>query len=98
MDDPASFILIVLFGVLGIFILVRIVKYASRTVDKEQAKQQWVPRAPAPAKEVRLSMTPAEVEAAVGVPDTKVDLGEKVLYKYKNMTVEFHDGKVKDVH
>jgi len=41
--------------------------------------------------------TPAEVEAALGLPETKADLGEKVLYKYKNMTVEFHDGKVTDV-
>jgi len=24
-------------------------------------------------------------------------LGEKVLYKYKDMTVEFHNGKVTDV-
>jgi hypothetical protein len=48
-------------------------------------------------KEVKLGMTPAEVEAALGLPGTKVDLGEKVLYKYKTMTVEFHDGKVTDV-
>ena len=48
-------------------------------------------------KEVKLGMTPAEVEAALGLPETKVDLGEKVLYKYKSMTVEFHDGKVTDV-
>ena len=48
-------------------------------------------------KEVKLGMTLAEVEAALGLPETKVDLGEKVLYKYKNMTVEFHDGKVTDV-
>jgi hypothetical protein len=43
-------------------------------------------------------MSFAEVEAALGLPETRVDLGEKVLYKYKNMTtVEFHDGKVTDV-
>ena len=48
-------------------------------------------------KEVKLGMTPAEVESVLGLPETKVDLGEKVLYKYKNMTVEFHDGKVTDV-
>jgi hypothetical protein len=48
-------------------------------------------------KEVKLGMTPAEVEAALGVPETKADLGGKILYKYKNMTVEFHDGKVSDV-
>jgi hypothetical protein len=48
-------------------------------------------------KEVKLGMTFAEVEAALGLPQTRVDLGEKVLYKYKDMTVEFHDGKVTDV-
>ena len=42
-------------------------------------------------------MSFAEVEADLGVPQTRVDLGEKVLYKYKDMTVEFHDGKVIDV-
>jgi hypothetical protein len=91
MDDPVSFILFVLFGVLGIFIIVRIVKAASRTVDKERKQSA------ASLKEVKLGMTPPEVEAALGVPETSVDLSEKVLYKYKNMTVEFRDGKVTDV-
>lgn len=36
MDDLAGFVLFVLFGILVIFIIVRIVKAASRTVDKEQ--------------------------------------------------------------
>jgi hypothetical protein len=48
-------------------------------------------------KEVKLGMSFAEVEAALGPPQTRADLGEKVLYKYKDMTVEFHDGKVSDV-
>jgi hypothetical protein len=48
-------------------------------------------------KEVKLGMSFAEVEAALGLPQTRVDLGEKVLYKYKDMTVEFHNGKVTDV-
>ena len=48
-------------------------------------------------KEVKLGMSFAQVEAALGLPETRVDLGEKVLYKYKDMTVEFHDGKVTDV-
>jgi hypothetical protein len=42
-------------------------------------------------------MSFADVESAVGVPQTRIDLGEKILYKYKDMTVEFHDGKVTDV-
>lgn len=48
-------------------------------------------------KEVKLGMTPGEVESVMGLPVSKADLGEKVLYKYKDMTVEFHDGKVTDV-
>jgi hypothetical protein len=48
-------------------------------------------------REVKLGMSFAEVEAALGPPQTRADLGEKVLYKYKDMTVEFHDGKVTDV-
>ena len=47
--------------------------------------------------QVKAGMWFAEVESALGVPQTRVDLGEKVLYKYKDMTVEFHDGKVADV-
>jgi hypothetical protein len=48
-------------------------------------------------KEVKLGMSFAQVEAALGPPQTRADLGEKVLYKYKDMTVEFHNGKVTDV-
>jgi len=84
-------VLSILLGILAIFIIVRIVKAASRTVDEEQKKSA------VPPKEIRLGMVPAEVEAALGVPETMVDLGEKVLYKYKNMTVEFRDAKVTDV-
>lgn len=48
-------------------------------------------------KEVKLGMTPTEVESIMGPPLTKADLGEKVLYKYKDMTIEFHSGRVTDV-
>jgi len=48
-------------------------------------------------KEIKLGMTIADVEKTLGAPATKVDLGEKLLYKYKDMTVEFRDGKVADV-
>jgi hypothetical protein len=51
----------------------------------------------ATVNEIKLGMSFAEVEASLGLPVTKVDLGEKVLYKYKDMTVEFQDGKVSDV-
>ena len=42
-------------------------------------------------------MSFAEAEKALGVPLTRVELEEKVLYKYEDMTVEFHDGKVTDI-
>jgi hypothetical protein len=48
-------------------------------------------------RHVKLGMSFAEVEKALGPPQTRVDLGEKVLYKYKDMTVEFHNSKVTDV-
>jgi hypothetical protein len=48
-------------------------------------------------KEVKVGMSFAEVEKVLGVPQTRVDLGEKVLYKYKDMTIEFQNGKVRDV-
>jgi hypothetical protein len=47
--------------------------------------------------QLKTGMSFAEVESALGVPQTRIDLGEKVLYKYKDMTVEFHGGKVTDV-
>jgi len=113
MDDLVGLLLYGLFGVLGIFIIVRIVKAASRTVDQEQKNKQEYPKAnarntttgaataPQPSankpKEIKLGMTPAEVEAALGLPETKIDLGEKLLYKYKDMSVEFKGGKVADV-
>jgi hypothetical protein len=50
-----------------------------------------------PVKEIKLGMDFSQVEAALGQPETRVDLGQKVLYKYKDMTVEFRDGKVADV-
>jgi hypothetical protein len=91
MDDPVGIIVMVLVVILAIFLIVRLVKFASRTVDEEQKKGG------ASVKEVTLGMTPARVELELGLPETKVDLGEKVLYQYKNMTVEFHNGKVTDV-
>ncbi len=47
--------------------------------------------------QVKAGMSFAEVERAMRVPQTRVDFGEKVLYKYRDMTVEFHGGKVADV-
>ena len=42
-------------------------------------------------------MTPEQVEAALGKPDKKVNLGAKQIYVYKDMKITFKDGKVSDV-
>jgi len=101
--DPISSILLAVFGVLGIFMLVRIVKYASRTMDREQVNRQRLPDAPAPdaqprsaspperpasrSREIWLGMAPVEVEAALGLPETMAELGEK-----GPLQVQKHDG------
>jgi hypothetical protein len=48
-------------------------------------------------KEVKSGMSASEVEQILGPPVTKVSLESKTLYRYKDMTVEFKDGKVSDV-
>jgi hypothetical protein len=48
-------------------------------------------------RQVSSGMTFAEAEASLGTPETRIDLGEKVIYRYKNMTVEFVNGRVADV-
>jgi hypothetical protein len=48
-------------------------------------------------REIKAGMTMFEVESVLGPPQTKVSLTEKILYKYKDMIVEFRDGKVADV-
>jgi len=47
--------------------------------------------------EIKMGMTPDQVEGALGKPDKKVNLGAKVIYIYKDMKVTFKDGKVSDV-
>lgn len=49
------------------------------------------------AREISLGMTIAEIESVLGPPETKISLGEKVVYKYEGMAIEFVDGKVADV-
>ena len=48
-------------------------------------------------KEIKLGITFAEVESIFGVPQKKATLGNKVIYKYSDMAIEFVDGKVADV-
>lgn len=48
-------------------------------------------------KQVKAGMSVREVEEALGPPNTRIDLADKLLYRYKDLTVEFRDGKVADV-
>ena len=46
---------------------------------------------------VKLGQTPQEVEAILGAPQKRIDLGAKKVFVYKDMKVVFVDGKVSDV-
>ena len=48
-------------------------------------------------KQITVGMTFDDVENVMGVPDTRADLGRRVLFKYPAMTVTFEDGKVTNV-
>lgn len=109
--DMVSFILFVLTGVLLFFIFVRAANYVLRAVDSNQKIEQNALLASGAecsgeaaaatsfeeSRVVELGMTADEVEAVLGSPDTKANLGHKVLYRYEGITVEFEDGKVVDV-
>ena len=47
--------------------------------------------------EISSGMTFAQVESRLGLPEKKFTIGGKVVYKYKDVTVEFLEGKVSDV-
>ncbi len=46
---------------------------------------------------INVGMTPDQVEAALGKPDKKANLGAKMIYYYKDMKIVFMNGKVSDV-
>jgi len=48
-------------------------------------------------KQIKAGMTIAEVESVLGIPETRVDLTDRILYKYRDMTIEFRHGTVSDV-
>jgi len=56
-----------------------------------QQQQQAEPQS------IEKGMTPDQVEAAMGKPDKKVNLGIKQIYVYKDLKVTFLNGKVIDV-
>ncbi|HEV2493365.1 MAG TPA: hypothetical protein VG204_09890 [Terriglobia bacterium] len=48
-------------------------------------------------KVIQRGMTYTQVETVLGPPSTRANLGEKTVYKYPDLTVEFRGGKVTDV-
>jgi len=65
--------------------------------DQQQAAPAAAAAPPAEPTSIEKGMTPDQVEAALGKPDKKVNLGSKQLYIYKDMKVTFLNGKVSDV-
>ncbi|MGA2417321.1 MAG: hypothetical protein ABSF59_22935 [Candidatus Sulfotelmatobacter sp.] len=62
------------------------------------SQQPAAPEQPAAEPQsIEKGMTPDQVEAALGKPDKKVNLGSKVIYVYKDLKVTFINGKVSDV-
>jgi hypothetical protein len=62
--------------------------------DQPPAQQQQPQADPV---SIEKGMTPDQVEAAMGKPEKKVTIGNKVTYYYKDMKVIFLSGKVSDV-
>jgi hypothetical protein len=58
---------------------------------QQQQQQQAEPQS------IEKGMTPEQVEAAMGQPDKKVNLGPKQIYVYKDLKVTFLNGRVFDV-
>jgi hypothetical protein len=67
---------------------------ADQAPAAQPAADQQPPAEPA---SIDKGMTPDQVEAALGKPDKKVNLGPKMIYYYKDMKVIFINGKVSDV-
>ncbi len=65
--------------------------------DQGQQQQPAAQQAPAEPASIEKGMTPDQVEAAMGQPDKKVNLGAKQIYVYKDLKVTFLNGKVSDV-
>ena len=65
--------------------------------DQGGQQQAAQPAAAAEPASIEKGMTPDQVEAALGKPEKKVNLGAKQIYYYKDMKVIFVGGKVSDV-
>ena len=74
----------------------RIRAAVSKRAGQDQGQQQAQQPAAEP-QSIEKGMTPDQVEAAMGKPDKKVNLGSKQIYVYKDLKVTFLNGKVSDV-
>jgi hypothetical protein len=63
---------------------------------EKEAGETPAPIAPPPA-EISVGQTIEAVEAALGQPKSKVNVGTKKIYVYPDMKITFKDGKVSDV-
>ncbi len=63
---------------------------------EKEAGETPAPIAPPPA-EISVGQTIDQVEAALGQPKSKVNVGTKKIYVYQDMKITFKDGKVADV-
>ncbi len=75
---------------------------AQQQPQQQQAPAQQPPAraaAPPPAttQTIQMGQTPEQVEAALGQPEKKVNLGAKQIYVYKDLKITFVNGKVSDV-
>lgn len=48
-------------------------------------------------KEISVGMTFTEVEKVLGAPLQRINLADKVIYRYSDLVITFIDGKIKDV-
>ncbi|MGA2630980.1 MAG: restriction endonuclease [Terriglobia bacterium] len=67
------------------------------TILEERVKMRRWMESLNKARALLRQVTVAQAESALGPPESRVGLGENVLYNYADLTVEFHDGKVADV-
>jgi len=92
----ASFNYMVAGLVLGGIVGAGVGAYLSKR-EPEASPESWKEIQPTPPRSVELGQTPEQVEATLGPPDKKINLGSKVVYIYKDVKIIFLDNKVNDV-
>jgi hypothetical protein len=72
---------------------------AAQPAAAQQPAQPVAATPQQPPSQIRKGDSPAQVEAAMGQPDTRINLGPKLVYIYKslNLKVIFMNGQVSDI-